>query len=115
VPQPESLGSQYEITPAELVAWLERDDRPYLLDVRNPHEYEIARIPGVDKLIPVDDLPSHLNELDTSREMVVYCKSGVRSARAVNMLKDAGFRKLKNLVGGITRWSDDVDPTMPKY
>ena len=114
-PQPESLGSQYEITPAELADWLHRDDRPYLLDVRNPHEYEIARLPGVDKLIPVDDLASHLNELDSSREMVVYCKGGTRSARAVTMLKGAGFRKVKNMLGGITRWSDDVDPTVPKY
>jgi adenylyltransferase/sulfurtransferase len=115
VPQDDSLGSQYEITPLELRTWLERDDRPYLLDVRNPHEYEIARIPGADKLIPVDELASHLNELDSSREMVIYCKSGVRSARAVNLLKGAGFRKVKNLVGGITRWSDDVDPSIPKY
>lgn len=115
VPQNDSLGEQYEITPVELASWLERDDRPYLLDVRNPHEYEIARIPGVDKLIPVDELANHLNELDSSREMVVYCKGGTRSARAVNMLKGAGFRKLKNLVGGITRWADDVDPSMPKY
>lgn len=115
VPQNDSLGEQFEITPVELAEWLKRDDRPYLLDVRNPHEYEIARIPGVDKLIPVDELANHLNELDSSREMVVYCKGGTRSARAVNMLKGAGFRKLKNLVGGITRWSDDVDPNLPKY
>jgi molybdopterin/thiamine biosynthesis adenylyltransferase/rhodanese-related sulfurtransferase len=115
VPQNDSLGAQFEITPVELAEWLKRDDRPYLLDVRNPHEYEIARIPGVDKLIPVDELANHLNELDSSREMVVYCKGGTRSARAVNMLKGAGFRKLKNLVGGITRWSDDVDPNLPKY
>lgn len=115
VPQNDSLGAQFEITPVELAEWLKRDDRPYLLDVRNPHEYEIARIPGVDKLIPVDELANHLNELDSSREMVVYCKGGTRSARAVNLLKGAGFRKLKNLVGGITRWSDDVDPNLPKY
>src|SRR5262245_21518486 len=115
VPQNDSLGSQYEITPIELAAWLKREDRPFLLDVRNPHEYAIAHIPGADKLIPVDELASHLNELDSSREMVVYCKSGARSGRAVNLLKGAGFRKVKNLVGGITRWSDDVDPTMPKY
>jgi Dinucleotide-utilizing enzymes involved in molybdopterin and thiamine biosynthesis family 2 len=115
VPQNDSLGEQYEITPLELAEWLKREDRPYLLDVRNPHEYEIARIPGVDKLIPVDELANHLNELDSSREMVVYCKGGTRSARAVNLLKGAGFRKIKNLVGGITRWSDDVDPSVPKY
>ena len=115
VPQNDSLGSQYEITPVELKSWMERDDRPYLLDVRNPHEYEIAHIPGVDKLIPVDELTEHLNELDSSREIVVYCKGGTRSARAVNMLKDAGFRKVKNMVGGITRWAEDVDHEMPTY
>lgn len=109
------LESQYEITPQELVTWLERDDRPFLLDVRNSYEVDIATIPGTDKLIPVDQLLHHLNELDTAREMVVYCRSGVRSANAVNLLKSAGFRKVKNLVGGILRWSDDVDPTMPKY
>ncbi len=109
------LESQYEITPQELAACLEREDRPFLLDVRNPYEVAIATIPGTDKLIPIDQLLHHLNELDTAREMVVYCRSGVRSANAVNLLKDAGFRKVKNLVGGILRWSDDVDPTMPKY
>lgn len=109
------LESQYEITPRDLVAWLEREDRPYLLDVRNPYEADIATIPSTDKLIPVDQLVNHLNELDSAREMVVYCRSGVRSANAVNMLKGAGFRKVKNLVGGVLRWSDDVDPAMPKY
>lgn len=109
------LGSQYEITPSELVQWLEREDRPFLLDVRNPFEADIATIPGTDKLIPVDQLVHHLNELDTAREMVVYCRSGVRSANAVNILKGAGFRKVKNLVGGVLRWSDDIDPSMPKY
>lgn len=109
------LESQYEITPLELAAWLERDDRPFLLDVRNPFEADIATIPGTDRLIPVDRLVDHLNELDSAREMVIYCRSGVRSANAVNMLKGAGFRKLKNLVGGVLRWSDDIDPSMPKY
>lgn len=109
------LDSQYEITPGDLAAWLEHADRPYLLDVRNPYEADIASIPGTDKLIPVDQLAHHLNELDSAQEMVVYCRSGVRSANAVNMLKNAGFRKVKNLVGGVLRWSDDIDPTMPKY
>ncbi len=109
------LESQYEITPLELAAWLQRDDRPFLLDVRNPFEADISTIPGTDRLIPVDRLVNHLNELDSAREMVIYCRSGVRSANAVNMLKGAGFRKIKNLVGGVLRWSDDIDPSMPKY
>jgi sulfur-carrier protein adenylyltransferase/sulfurtransferase len=109
------LESQYEITPRELAALLEHTDRPFLLDVRNSYEADIATIPGTDRLIPVDQLVNHMNRLDSAREMVVYCRSGVRSANAVNMLKGAGFRKVKNLVGGVLRWSDDIDPSMPKY
>ncbi|NTU83560.1 MAG: molybdopterin-synthase adenylyltransferase MoeB [Chloroflexales bacterium] len=115
VPEVSTLGSQYEITPVELDGLLRGDQRPYLLDVRNPYEVEIASIPGTDKVIPVDQLPERLHELDSSWEMVVYCRSGVRSGRAVELLKGAGFRKLKNLVGGILRWSDDVDPSVAKY
>lgn len=115
VPEVSTLSNQYEITPTELAALLERDDRPYLLDVRNPYEVAIAAIPGTDKLIPVDQLPERIGELDTSREMVIYCRSGARSGRAVELLKSVGFRKVKNLVGGVLRWSDDVDPTMAKY
>jgi adenylyltransferase/sulfurtransferase len=109
------LESQYEITPRELAALLDHTDRPFLLDVRNSYEADIATIPGTDRLIPVDQLVHHMNQLDSAREMVVYCRSGVRSANAVNMLKGAGFRKVKNLVGGVLRWSDDIDPSMPKY
>ncbi len=115
VPELNTLGSQYEITPEQLAALLQSDERPYLLDVRNPYEVEIASIPGTDKVIPVDQLAERLNELDTAVEMVVYCRSGVRSGRAVELLKTAGFRKLKNLVGGILRWSSDVDSSVPRY
>lgn len=115
IPEVNTLGSQYEITPRELAALLQTDDRPYLLDVRNPNEVAIASIPGTDKVIPVDQLAERLNELDTSLEMVVYCRSGVRSGRAVDLLKSAGFRKLKNMVGGILRWADDVDTSVAKY
>lgn len=115
VPEVYNLGNQYEITPAELAEWLQRDDRPYLLDVRNPNEVVIASIPGTDLVIPIDQLPERINELDTAREMVVYCRSGVRSGRGVELLKGAGFRKVKNLLGGILRWSDDVDPSVAKY
>jgi sulfur-carrier protein adenylyltransferase/sulfurtransferase len=115
LPEVKSLSNQYEITPAELAELLQRDDRPFLLDVRNPYEVEIAGIPGTDKLIPVDQLPERLSELDTSVEMVVYCRSGARSGRAVELLKSAGFKKVKNLVGGVLRWSDDVDPSVAKY
>ena len=114
-PESSTLGSQDAITPVELAALLQSDERPYLLDVRNPYEVEIATIPGTDKLIPVDQLQERLNELDTALEMVVYCRSGVRSGRAVELLKSAGFRKLKNLTGGILRWSSDVDASVPRY
>nr|WP_322488316.1 molybdopterin-synthase adenylyltransferase MoeB [Chloroflexus sp.] len=110
-----TLSNQFEITPRELAEWLERPDRPFLLDVRNPYEVAIASIPGTDKLIPIDQLPERINELDSAREMVVYCRSGARSGRAVELLKSVGFRKVKNLVGGILRWADEVDPSVPKY
>lgn len=109
------MSNQFEITPRELAEWLERPDRPFLLDVRNPYEVAIASIPGTDKLIPIDQLPERINELDSAREMVVYCRSGARSGRAVELLKSVGFRKVKNLVGGILRWADEVDPSLPKY
>jgi adenylyltransferase/sulfurtransferase len=115
VPEVNTLSNQYEITPAELAELLQTDARPYLLDVRNPYEVVIASIPGTDKVIPVDQLPERLSELDTSLDMVVYCRSGARSGRAVELLKSAGFRKVKNMVGGILRWADDVDPSVAKY
>ena len=114
MPEPVQTDLAGEITPAETAAWLQRDDAPFLLDVREANEWEIGYIPGAVR-ISVNELQSRLNELDTAREMVVYCRSGVRSARAVNMLKQAGFRKVKNMTGGILRWSDDVDPSLPKY
>ncbi|MFQ3664063.1 MAG: molybdopterin-synthase adenylyltransferase MoeB [Chloroflexaceae bacterium] len=114
-PEAPAIGGQYVITPLELADWLQRDDRPFLLDVRNPYEVAIASIPGTDKLIPVDQLPERIHELDSAREIVVYCRSGIRSGRAVELLKQAGFRKVKNLEGGVLRWSDDVDPTVAKY
>ena len=85
----------------------------FILDVREPHEYQICNLRGY--LIPVGDLPKRVHELDTSREIVAYCRSGVRSARAVNFLRRAGFKKVYNLTGGIWAWADKIDTTMPKY
>jgi adenylyltransferase/sulfurtransferase len=102
------------ITAPELKAKIDRKDPFVLLDVREPYEYEICRIPG-SKLIPVGELPARLSELDTADEIVLQCKSGARSARALHILQEAGFRKLANLRGGITAWADQVDPTVPKY
>jgi adenylyltransferase/sulfurtransferase len=112
-PEPETFTS-YEITPVEVNSWLNRDDPPFLLDVREPNEWEIGHLAGATR-ISVNELQGRLNELDTAREMVVYCRSGARSGRAVDMLRAAGFRKVKNMTGGILRWSDDVDPSIPKY
>jgi molybdopterin/thiamine biosynthesis adenylyltransferase/rhodanese-related sulfurtransferase len=112
--EPAQTDASIEITPIEVAARLERDDAPFLLDVREPNEWEIGHLPGATR-ISVNELQGRLNELDTAREMVVYCRSGVRSGRAVDMLRAAGFRKVKNMTGGILRWSDEVDPSIPKY
>ena len=85
----------------------------FVLDVREPHEYQICNIGGY--LIPLGDLPKRVSELDSSREIVVHCRSGVRSAKAVTFLRQAGFAKVHNLAGGILAWADRVDPKMPKY
>jgi sulfur-carrier protein adenylyltransferase/sulfurtransferase len=112
-PEPETFTS-YEITPGEVNTWMHSDDPPFLLDVREPNEWEIGHLPDATR-ISVNELQSRLNELDTAREIVVYCRSGARSGRAVDMLRAAGFRKVKNMTGGILRWSDDVDSSIPKY
>jgi sulfur-carrier protein adenylyltransferase/sulfurtransferase len=113
-PEIQHSDATYEITPIEAAAWIERADAPFLLDVREPNEWEIGHLPGAVR-ISVNELAGRMNELDPAREIVVYCRSGARSGRAVDMLKQAGFRKIKNMVGGILRWSDDVDPRIPKY
>jgi len=102
-----------EITPKELKARQERGDDLFILDVREPHEFQICNLNG--KLIPLGELPGRVSELDSSREMVVHCRSGKRSADAIRFLQTAGFKKLLNLKGGVLAWSDQVDPSMPKY
>jgi adenylyltransferase/sulfurtransferase len=103
-----------ETTVEELKARLDRHEPVFILDVRNPPEYQICRLPG-STLIPLPELPQRVRELDPDREMVVHCKSGMRSAKAVQFLREQGFRNLKNLRGGILAWADKIDPTMPKY
>ncbi len=98
----------------DLKARMDRGDRFVLVDVREPHEYRICRIPG-SRLIPLGELPKRVNELDSSEEIIVHCKSGARSAKAVDFLKKAGFGKVHNLRGGILAWAEKVDPTVPKY
>jgi adenylyltransferase/sulfurtransferase len=102
-----------EIQVEELKRRLDAGDDLFVLDVREPHEYQICNIGG--HLIPLGDLPKRVSELDSSREIVAHCRSGVRSAKAVGFLQQAGFKKVHNLAGGILAWADRVDPKMPKY
>jgi len=102
-----------EIGARELKARLDRGDDIFILDVREPHEYQICNIKG--HLIPLGELPRRVHELDSAREIVAHCKSGKRSAQAVDFLRQAGFRKIYNLHGGILSWSTEVDPTVPRY
>jgi sulfur-carrier protein adenylyltransferase/sulfurtransferase len=110
---PAAASTVPEITPKELKARLDRGDDLFILDVREPHEYQISQIGG--KLIPLGEISRRAHELDSSREIVVHCRSGKRSAEAAEFLRSAGFRKVLNLKGGILAWSDDVDPTVAKY
>ncbi|MFQ5510905.1 MAG: molybdopterin-synthase adenylyltransferase MoeB [Candidatus Krumholzibacteriia bacterium] len=102
-----------EMTPRELKARLDAGDDTFVLDVREPHESRICHLEG--HLIPLREIAGRLGELDPARDIVVYCRSGVRSATAVDFLCKAGFRNVWNLRGGILAWSDEVDPSMPRY
>jgi len=97
----------------ELKRRLDAGEDLFVLDVREPHEYQICNIKG--HLIPLGDLPKRVGELDPSRNIVAHCRSGVRSAKAVDFLRQAGFKNVRNLAGGILAWADRVDPKMPKY
>ncbi|CAN5717915.1 molybdopterin-synthase adenylyltransferase MoeB [soil metagenome] len=115
--QPEQTQSPIleEITATELKNWLENEKDVQVIDVREPHEYEIAKIPNT-KLIPLGEVVKRANEIDATRTTVVHCKGGVRSAKAIEALQKEGFAgRLINLKGGIAAWSDEVDATVPKY
>jgi sulfur-carrier protein adenylyltransferase/sulfurtransferase len=104
-----------EISATDLKRRLDAGDDIQLIDVRQPDEWAFAKIEGA-KLIPLGELMNRRSELDENRETVIHCKSGMRSARAVQALQQAGFSgELKNLKGGITAWSNEVDPKVPKY
>ena len=103
-----------DITVKELKARLDRKDKFTLVDVREPNEFEIARIPGA-RLLPLSELQNRAHELDTADDIVVHCKSGVRSLKAIAALKQMGFKKLTNVKGGILAWSDEIDSAVPKY
>lgn len=114
-PVEEQKETLEEITAAELNDLIERESDLQIIDVREPHEYEIARIPHT-KLIPLGEIVERAGEIDANRTTIVHCKAGGRSAKAIEALKASGFAgKLINLKGGITAWSNDVDPNVPKY
>ena len=112
---PETKPTMEEITATEMKQRLDKGDDIQIIDVREPHEYEIAKIPN-SKLIPLGQVLNRMNEIDSERETIVHCKGGVRSAKAIEGLQRSGFQgHLINLKGGITAWSDEVDPSVPKY
>jgi adenylyltransferase/sulfurtransferase len=102
-----------QLSVKELKRRIDAGEDVYLLDVREPFEYQIAQIGG--KLIPQNDVPLRLAEIDRDREVIVHCRSGVRSQRIAEFLKQQGYLRVANLAGGILAWSDEIDPTVPKY
>ena len=102
------------MTVQELKQKLDNREKFVLLDVREPFEWDICHLDRA-KLIPLGQLPSRMSELDSADEIVIHCKSGVRSAKAVRLLQEAGFSKLHNVEGGITAWAEEIDPSVPKY
>jgi adenylyltransferase/sulfurtransferase len=112
--QTAGLPAENRITPQELQDALRGNAPPHILDVREPHEWEIVHLDQA-RLIPLATLPAHLHEYDRNDPIVVHCKSGARSAKATQTLKDAGFRDVRNLEGGILRWAGEIDPSLPTY
>ena len=111
---PQAVAENEEITVTQLKARMDRGEDLTIIDVREPYEYAIARIPGT-KLIPLGQIEERSGELDPTAEIILHCRSGKRSADALNRLKAKGFTRLKNVVGGITAWSEEIDPSVPKY
>jgi adenylyltransferase/sulfurtransferase len=108
------LPSEWEIEPDQVFSRMNIGDKIHLIDVREPHELKISKIEGAD-LIPLGTLASEMHRLNSAEEIVLFCKSGTRSARALELLAGAGFRKIKNLRGGINAWAEQVDSSLPLY
>jgi len=105
----------HQVTATELKAAIDAGEDIQLIDVRQPGEYSFARIEGA-KLIPLGEILSRMDEIDPNRNTVILCKMGGRSAAAIEALERSGFKgRLRNLAGGITAWSNEVDPKVPKY
>ena len=102
-----------QITVKELKQRIDAGQDVFLLDVREPYEFQIAQIGG--KLIPQNDVPQRLAEIPRDRDIVVHCRSGVRSQRIAELLKQAGYPRVSNLAGGILAWSEEIDPSVQKY
>jgi adenylyltransferase/sulfurtransferase len=111
VPKPQL---ELEIEPRAVKAKLDQGEAFLLLDVRNPEEFATARIAG-SRLIPLGELAARLGELDRNAEVVAHCKSGFRSMKALELLQQKGFTKVRSMKGGILAWADQVDPAVPKY
>ncbi len=111
-PPPPPVSS--EIDPVEVKKWIDEKRDFVLIDVREPHEYQICKIDAA-KLIPLGQVPNRLGEIDKNAQIVVHCKSGARSAKAQKAMQEAGFGNVLNMKGGILAWSDKVDPRVPKY
>ena len=109
-----SAGADWDVSVTELADLLKGAHPPKLIDVREPHELQIAALEGAE-LYPLGQLAGRLSELDTAEDLVLLCKSGTRSTRALELLVGAGFRKVKNLKGGINAWAEEIDPSMPIY
>jgi adenylyltransferase/sulfurtransferase len=114
-PPPEFEGIEHcQISPQELKARLDRGDRLMLIDVREPHEYAICRLDGA-RLMPFNTFAERAHQLNSADEIVLLCRNGLRSLQVLQLLWEAGFRKLYNLAGGLDAWARQVDPTMPRY
>jgi adenylyltransferase/sulfurtransferase len=107
------MDEKTEITVEQLKSRLDRGDDLFILDVREPQEREIVNIGGY--LIPLSTLPKRIDEVDSSKEIVVHCRSGARSAKAADFLRKNGFKNVKNLVGGINAWAERIDKSLPTY
>lgn len=115
--QPEPVAAvvnDLEIDVVEVKRLIDSAHRFVLIDVREPHEYQICNIPAA-RLIPLGTLPKHVGDLDAGAEYVIHCKSGMRSAKACDLLRQSGFQRVRNMKGGILAWADKVDPRVPKY
>ena len=110
----EGTVNEGEIEVTEVKRKLDRGDQFVLIDVREPFEAKIASIPGA-KLIPLGVFPNHVGDFQPESEIVIHCRSGARSARACAILRNAGFKNVRNMKGGILAWSEQVDPSVPRY